>query len=168
MKKKTILLALAICFIASAIVNVWLYNQPPKVETKIETHTDTIYKDTIIHEPQPAETIKTGKVVYVDVPIHIRDSIEVVKTDTISVALPIEQTRYEDSLYTAWVSGYAAKLDSIALRIPTINTETIVTQTVKKKPPRLSIGAQVGGGVGVIYHKPDIYVGVGLQYRLWP
>ena len=32
---------------------------------------------------------------------------------------------------------------------------------------RFSIGPQVGVGYGVLNHKPDIYVGLGAQYRLW-
>lgn len=163
MKKTTILLTLAICFLASVLLNVLLWNRHPKVETKIVTHTDTIYKDTVIHEPPIVETKITERVVYVNVPVPT-DSTK----DTISVALPIEQKRYEDSLYIAWVSGYNPNLDSIALRLPTIHTETTITQPVIKKAPRLSAGVQVGAGVGVIYHKPDIYAGVGLQYRIWP
>lgn len=32
---------------------------------------------------------------------------------------------------------------------------------------RFSIGAQVGAGYGIFNHKPDIYVGVGTQFRIW-
>ncbi len=83
-----------------------------------------------------------------------------------TIALPVVQKVYRDSMYTAWVSGYEPALDSINLRLPTI-TERI-TETIVKPAPRLSVGLQVGAGVGMFQHRPDVYVGIGATYRLWP
>ena len=154
---------IALLLMASIGVNVWLMNRQPDVETKIEH--DTIWRDTTIYEPQPAETINTGRVVYIKVPVKEYlpgDTIH----DSIDVPIPIIQKRYDDSLYTAWVSGFEPNLDSINLRLPTI-TETI-TKTLVKPAPRLSIGIQGGAGVGIFQHRPDVYVGVGAQWRLFP
>ena len=58
------------------------------------------------------------------------------------------------------------RLDSIRLYQPTIY-ETI-TKTIVKPVPRLSVGIQTGAGIGIFQHRPDIYVGIGAQWRLWP
>ncbi|WP_346343117.1 DUF6808 domain-containing protein, partial [Bacteroides pyogenes] len=46
------------------------------------------------------------------------DSVQI---DSVPVIIPIEQKTYKDSLYTAWVSGYMAKLDSIEIYSQTNN-----------------------------------------------
>lgn len=148
-------------------------------EPEIVVKRDTVWKDSIIREPVAAETINTGKVVYIKVPIgdtqgtgtavSSKDSTGASQSpciaESIEVPIPIMQKRYEDSLYTAWVSGYEPALDSIDIRLPTI-TET-VTKTVVKPSPLITFGVQVGGGYGVFNRKPDIYVGVGGQINLW-
>lgn len=148
--------------IASVAMNVWFWQTEP--ESSIVIERDTVWKDSIIREPVPAETINTGRVVYLRIPVPgPRDTITL--HDSIDVPIPIMQKRYEDSLYTAWVSGYEPNLDSIDLRLPTI-TET-VTKTIVKPSPLITVGLQVGGGYGVFNRKPDIYVGVGAQVNLW-
>ena len=159
--KKVFWIVLALLLVSIG-VNVWMWKNEP--EASVVVVRDTVWKDSIIREPVAAETINTGRVVYVKVAVSqtehdtIRDSIE--------VPVPIVQKRYEDSLYTAWVSGFEPALDSINLRLPTI-TET-VTKTIVKPAPRLSVGIQAGAGVGIITHRPDIYLGVGAQWRFWP
>lgn len=146
--------------IASIAMNVWFWRTEP--ESGIVIKRDTVWRDSIIREPLPTETINTGKVVYIKIPVPgERDTIR----DSIEVPIPIVQKRYEDSLYTAWVSGYEPALDSIDLRLPTI-TET-VTKTVVKPSPLITFGVQVGGGYGVFNRQPDVYVGVGGQINLW-
>ena len=146
--------------IASIAINVWFWRTETEPTVTIER--DTIWKDSIIREPLPAETIRTDRVVYIKVPIPQSDTVH----DSIEVPIPIVQKRYEDSLYTAWVSGYEPALDSIDLRIPTV-TNTI-TKTIIKSAPRVSVGIQVCAGYGVVNRKADIFVGIGAQYRLWP
>ena len=125
---------------------------------------DTVWKDTTIYEPQPAETVQTGRVVYIKVPVPgERDTITV--HDSIDVPIPIVQKRYDDSLYTAWVSGFEPNLDSINLRLPTI-TET-VTKTVVKPTPLITFGIQAGAGWGVFQRQLDVYIGFGGQINLW-
>ena len=148
----------------SFVANIWFLSRP-EPEPSVVIKRDTVWKDTTIYEPQPAETIDIGRTVYLRIPYPVpsgRDTIH----DSIDVPIPIIQKRYDDSLYTAWVSGFEPNLDSIRLYQPTIY-ETI-TKTIVKPSPRLSVGIQGGAGVGVFSRQPDVYIGVGLQYRLWP
>ena len=163
--------------VVSIAINVWQWRHQPKAETIVEY--DTVWRDSIIREPLPAETINTGKVVYIKVPVgdtqgtgtsvpskdSTGESQSPCVADSIDVPVPIIQKRYDDSLYTAWVSGYEPALDSIDLRLPTI-TETL-TKTVVKPSPLITFGVQVGGGYGVFNRKPDVYVGIGGQINLW-
>ena len=146
----------------SFVTNIYLLSRP-EPEPSVVIKRDTVWKDTTIYKPVPAETVDIGKTVYLRIPVPSgRDTIH----DSIDVPIPIIQKRYDDSLYTAWVSGFEPNLDSINLRLPTI-TETI-TKTIVKPAPRLSLGIQAGAGVGTFTHTPDIYIGVGAQWRLWP
>ena len=145
-------------------VNVWMWKNEPEASVVVER--DTVWKDTVIREPVASETIQTGRVVYVKVPMQSAQKGQDTVHDSIEVPVPIVQKRYEDSLYTAWVSGYEPALDSIDLRLPTI-TET-VTKTIVKEAPRLSVGVQAGAGVGVFNRQPDLWLGVGAQWRFWP
>ena len=147
--------------LVSVALNVGLLTRP-EPEPTIEH--DTVWKDTTVIKPLPAETINTGRVVYIKVAVpqpHTRpDTVH----DSIEMPIPIMQKRYDDSLYTAWVSGYEPNLDSIRLYHP----EIYITKTIMKPTPRLSVGIQGGAGYGIIRHQPDIFVGFGVQWRLWP
>ena len=81
-----------------------------------------------------------------------------------TVMLPITQQVYRDTAYTAWVSGYAAALDSIEVYPRTL----IVRQTAlpAAKPRRWSFGIQAGYGLTPRGMQP--YVGLGLTVRLLP
>ena len=150
--------------VLSFVANIYFLSRP-EPEPSVVIKRDTVWEDTTIYKPVPAETVDIGKTVYLRIPYPVpsgRDTIH----DSIDVPIPIIQKRYDDSLYTAWVSGFEPNLDSINLRLPTI-TETI-TKTIVKPSPRLSIGIQGGAGVGVFSRQPDIYVGVGLQWRMFP
>lgn len=144
-------------------VNVWQWRSQPEASVVVEH--DTIWKDTVIREPMPAETIQTGRVVYIKVAVPQPQTQHDTIRDSIEVSVPIIQKRYDDSLYTAWVSGFEPSLDSIDLRLPTI-TETI-TKTIVKRSPLFSVGIQTGAGFGIISRQPDIYIGVGAQLNLW-
>ena len=178
--------------VASIAMNVWFWTSEPEIETILKR--DTVWRDTVIYEPQPAETVNTGRVVYIRVPVNKVDhrltgdsprcatnvsqagTVPMAQNagtvpmdreaDSIDVPIPIVQKRYDDSLYTAWVSGFEPNLDSIRLYTPEI--QTTVTKTVYEPTPLLTLGVQVGGGYGLIHRQPDIYVGIGGQINLWP
>lgn len=90
------------------------------------------------------------------------ESSQDMSSDSASVIIPITQKVYEDSLYTAYVSGYLPSLDSLLLRLPT-HTYTINTRTpVKSK--RWGIGPHIGVGWNGKEIRP--YIGVGITYNL--
>ena len=152
------------CILMSIALNLYfIWRGDPQTSVVVER--DTVWKDTTIYKPVPVDSHKTGEIVYIRIPYPVPQPGDTIH-DSIDVPVPIEQKRYEDSLYTAWVSGYRPALDSIRLYQPTVY-ETI-TKTIIKPAPRLSVGVQGGAGIGVFSRQPDIYVGIGLSYRIWP
>lgn len=160
MKKALYFLLAAICL--SVALNIWQCSRQTEESTVVEH--DTVWKDTTIYEPQSAETVQTGRVVYIKVPVPgERDTITL--HDSIDVPVPIVQKRYDDSLYTAWVSGFEPNLDSI--RLYQTEIVTTVTKTVVKPSSLITFGIQAGAGWGVFHRHPDLYIGVGGQINLW-
>jgi len=161
MKTLTIILQLVL-----TVVVILLYRgrrqQANEGTTDTVVVTRTEYRDTVIYQPVLTTSTMTEKVVTLH---YVTDTVRL-PGDTITMEVPVEQKRYDDSLYTAYVSGYRPQLDSIRLHLPNTITETTITQRIA--PPRLSIGIQTGVGYGIINHKPDIYLGIGAQWRLWP
>lgn len=168
-------------FILSVATNVWLIKRGQvEPEPQVVIEHDTLWRDTTITKPVAADSTKTGEVVYIRIPypegcqadgcqgtVPWQDSAKVQSPDSLEVPIPIEQKRYDDSLYTAWVSGFRPALDSIRLHQPEITT--IITKTIVQKAPRLSVGLSVGPGVSIDKnHHMGIYVGFTAQYRLWP
>lgn len=84
-------------------------------------------------------------------------------TDSVEVELPITQKVYGDSTYRAWVSGYRPSLDSIEVYRKTITIEKNILLPSAK---RWSIGVTGGYGYGLLHGRPDVFVGVGVSYRL--
>ena len=161
--KKAFWIVVAV-LIASIAVNVWQWKIQP--EPSVVVDHDTVWKDSIIREPAPAETINTGRTVYLRIPYPVhgeRDPITL--HDSIDVPVPIIQKRYDDSLYTAWVSGFEPNLDSLQLHQQEIITT--ITKTIVKPSPLITFGIQAGGGYGVFNRQFDTYIGVGAQINLW-
>ena len=124
-----------------------------RIDTQYVTITDTV--------PVVQRDTVTG---YIEIPVT-KDSIV---HDTVRLDV-VQRTYTDDSTYTAYVSGlrYAdlPKLDSIAVRQRTIYREIERTITVNSQR-RWSLGLQAGAGVGVIHLQPDIYVGLGFQWKI--
>ena len=149
----------------SVALNVWLLTRG-QVEPSVVVEHDTLWRDTTIYKPVAADSQKTGETVFIRIPYPVPTPGDTVH-DSISVPIPIEQKRYDDSLYTAWVSGFRPALDSIRLHQPEI--VTTITETIVQKAPRLSVGLSVGPGVSIDRdHHMGIYVGFTANYRLWP
>ena len=137
-------------------------NVPPSV---VQTDTVTIQvRDTLIVE-KPTEVAR-----YIVRHDTVRDLVVI--TDSAwqpQVVVQIEQAVYSDSTerakYTAYVSGYRAALDSI--QIECVNSQTTITNIERVQPSRFSVGIQAGVGVS-LQGLAVPYVGVGVQYRLWP
>lgn len=84
--------------------------------------------------------------------------------DSADVVIPITQKVYEDSTYTAYVSGYNPQLDSLIFRMP----REVITIKEYQKPKRWGIGIQAGYGM-TITPSPQFapYIGVGVYYKIF-
>lgn len=138
-----------------------LYGKQTKTQPK-QADTAIVY-DTIPYlDPVPIDSVvvryDTVKLPYVrDTVTQIYVEYDTIVHDSVSVAVPITQKRYEDSVYTAWVSGYRPSLDSIRIYRP--------TTIVKDKPSRIGLGVMGGYGFGKGGLTP--FFGVGFFYRLF-
>ena len=145
-----------------------------EIQTKVET--DTVFQERIdtIHlthtvtryRPQPTRT----------------DTIFVTDTQTQEVAQHIKKTYEVDSLhidttctppasvnYHLLVRTDNYDVDSIALRFNVDYPKIIQTQTITKTVTRKkhwNYGIQTGLGYGIYNRKPDLYIGVGIQYNM--
>lgn len=86
-------------------------------------------------------------------------------SDTVWAVVPRTQKRYEDSTYTAWVSGYEPRLDSINVYRERLFVTK--TQTVTKRN-RFNVGLTGGVGYGILTRKPDVWIGIGVTWRPLP
>ena len=145
-----------------------------EIQTKVET--DTVFQERIdtIHlthtvtryRPQPTRT----------------DTIFITDAQTQEVAQHIKKTYEVDSLHidtTSTPHGMVSyhllvrtdnyDVDSIALRFnvdyPKITQTQTITRTVTRKK-HWNYGIQTGLGYGVYNRKPDLYIGVGIQYNM--
>lgn len=145
-----------------------------EIQTKVET--DTVFQERIDtmhithtvtrYRPQPTRT----------------DTIFVTDTQTQEVAQHIKKTYEVDSLqidttskphgmvsYHLLVRTDNNDVDSIALRFNVDYPKIIQTQTITKtvtKKKHWNYGIQTGIGYGIYNRKPDLYIGVGIQYNM--
>ena len=158
MKKAVFILAVAL--VVSLVCN---YKQCTRNDVVGDTvtveRTDTQY----ITKTDTVPVVKRETITkYVDIPVY-KDSIV---HDTLSVPV-VQRTYTDDSTYTAYVSGLQydsfPRLDSITVQQRNIYHEIERTIAVEHKR-RLRLGVQAGAGIGVFSRKPDIYIGIGLQW----
>ena len=157
--KKTVYF-LAVVLIVSLVCN---YKQCTRNDVVGDTvtveRTDTQYITKTDTVPVVKRETKTK---YVGIPVY-RDSIV---HDTLSVPV-VQRTYTDDSTYTAYVSGMQydsfPRLDSITVQQRYIYHEIERNITVEQKR-RLRLGVQAGAGIGVFSRKPDVYIGIGLQW----
>ena len=84
--------------------------------------------------------------------------------DSVAVEIPITQKVYEDSAYTAWVSGYQPSLDSLIL----YPKREVVTIVEREKQKRWSVGVAAGYGI-TMQGSPQFepFIGIVVTYNLW-
>lgn len=145
-------------YIVIAVLILFIVFRPARVERV----PGEVVRDTII--TNRIDTIRDT----VPVPVYesVVDSfpfVVPVPSDTVrdTVYLPITQKIYKDSLYTAYVSGYRAKLDSIEVYSKTR------TMFVRGRAKRKRFGLGVQAGYGFLGNKLSPYVGVGVSCNLW-
>lgn len=126
-----------------------------------EVVTDTIIKVVKVDRPIVREsTIVKYEVVRLPIAadtICVKDTIK----DSVFVEVPIEQKVYSDSNYTAWVSGYNPRLDSISITHQEISYKLVNNSSKGSK--RLYLGIQVGYGITPRGMQP--YLGLGVSYK---
>lgn len=170
-KNIALVLFLAV-FIGSISLNI--HNYTSKGDKQYKDTLRIVFVDTIpFYKPIPKDSTIIN---YVTVKLPAKDDKEdnfpkieqpEKESDSTDVVVPITQTIYEDSTYTAYVSGYRASLDSLIFRMPREVT-TITTTIPVQKPKRWGVGIQLGYGV-TINSQPKFvpYIGVGISYNLF-
>ena len=152
-KSKTIVL-ISILLIISICLNIYLCRDrtPEKTTTKIEYRTRTV------RSPVATSTKGVGQI-----PVAVK-TVSHTEKDTVcdTIYLPRKQTEYKDSDYTAYVSGYEAKMDSISVR-----TKIITKTIIKTKYRRINIGITGGYGYGINSRTFEPFIGVGVTYNLF-
>ena len=157
-----------VCFVlvCSLCLN-WLLcceNGKGRIEGRIKTDTVRVtVVDTVVCRYPVAVDSLVVRYVRVMVPV-VRDTLHPICTDTIQVDVPITQKRYEDSTYTAWVSGYEPSLDSI--RVYSRKEVITINKTIKEPPNRFVISLNIGYGL-TLQHGLQPYVGIGLGCKLF-
>lgn len=157
MNKNLVIAVLSLLLILSITFQYLYYSNQNSTGNSLKTDTVTITKiDTI--------TITKPVIQYRYITEVITDTLYSTDSVLVSVRIPIESTTYQDSTYRAVVSGYRASLDTI--QVYPIHTYTTITNTITKQR-RFNIGVQAGFGYGIFTKKPDVYVGLGMSYRLF-
>ena len=145
-----------------------------EIQTKVET--DTVFQERIdtIHlthtvtryRPQPTrtDTIFITDAQTQEVAQHIKKTYEVDSLHIDTTCIPPASVNYHLLVRT---DNY--DVDSIALIFnvdyPKITQTQTITKTVTRKK-HWNYGIQTGLGYGVYNRKPDLYIGVGIQYNM--
>lgn len=146
-----------------AFISMFLPNND-RADSNVDVSTEVKYDTIPYYIPVPVDSYITRYEV-VKLPAvrdTIKDSLiykDTLVYDSANVVLPITQKKYEDSTYTAYVSGYNPRLDSISIYRKTIY------QTITEKPRRFGVGIMGGYGYGKGCFTP--FVGVGIYYNLF-
>lgn len=145
-----------------------------EIQTKVET--DTVFQERIdtIHithtvtryRPQPTrtDTIFITDAQTQEVAQHIKKTYEVDSLHIDTTCIPPASVNYHLLVRT---DNY--DVDSIALRFNVNYPKIIQTQTITKTVTRKkhwNYGIQTGFGYGVYNRKPDLYIGLGIQYNI--
>lgn len=186
MKKKTFTYIVLGLLVGLGLSLFWNYKQfrdlqeqPTKIQEKIVVK----YKEKKDSMPEP----KTEKVVgTIKIPVPkpnqdplFSDNLSENALDSVgfsdnlsdipdSIEVPRTQKVYSDSSYTAYVSGYEPRLDSIFVRQKIIEHSIIETRTVPTKQfRRWNVGVIGGYGYGFKSKEFEPFVGFGLTISIF-
>lgn len=126
-----------------------------RAEVLTETRTEVRYDTVRTAYPVVRDSMVTR---YVTRTLHVATTDTLHTADTVSVTVPITQRVYFDTAYTAWVSGYEARLDSIEVY------RRNVTTVVSMPPKRWGLGVTAGYAATPRGLQP--MVGIGITYNL--
>ena len=163
MTKKLLMACVGVAVVAFLLfLNVELMRHYFKGQTEEWTDTTRVtVVDTVTYDNPVA--VDSLVVRYVRVPV-VRDTLHSIYTDTIQVDMPVTQKRYEDSTYTAWVSGYEPSLDSI--RVYARKDVVTINKIIKEPHNRFVVGFNVGYGL-TPQNGLQPYIGIGVGYKLF-
>ena len=157
MNKNLVIAVLSLLLALSLSFQYLYHSNQSSAGNSLKTDTVAITKIDTVTVTKPVFQYKYITQVITDT-LYNTDSIKV------PVHIPIERTIFQDSTYRAVVSGYRASLDTI--QVFPLHTTTTITNTIIKQK-RFNIGIQAGVGYGICTKKPDVYVGLGVSYRLY-
>ena len=160
MQKTLAIIGIILLFVLGAIGGWWLRGlRTQPVEPIVQIDTLVLHDTLRVEKPIPryVRVIDTMLVPVVDT-ICMRDSV--------FIPIPREEKIYQDSTYSAVVSGYRPSLDTIAV----FQTTKFITITKEKPTKRWNIGPQVG--IGFVGNKENAlrfgyYAGIGVQYSIF-
>lgn len=188
MDKKTLTYIVLAMLLLLGVSLFWNYKQYRDLQEKPEVVRDSV---TIIEYKETKDSLPTAKTESVvgsikvpipkkkkDVDAELSQSVldsfpNLSKTvpDTESedsLELEITQKVYSDSTYTAYVSGYEPRLDSIFVRQKVITNTIHETRTIKeKKFRRWNVGLIGGYGYGFKSQTFEPFIGVGVTISLF-
>lgn len=147
-----------------SVVTPWKcrHGQAQDLQDATETKVVTVY-DTVTYRRPVAVDSVVVRFETVRLPLaECDEQADGLSADSATVELPITQSVWTDSTYTAYISGYRARLDSIYICRPTI--ERTVTRQAKPRHWGLSAGA----GVSVTPSgriEPAVFVGVTYTFK---
>lgn len=157
MDKNLVIAVLSLLLVLSIVFQYLAYSNRKSEENSLRTDMLTITKiDTV--------TITKPVVKYRYLTKVITDTLYNTNSVLVPVQIPITANVYQDSTYRAVVSGYRTSLDTI--QVYPVHTTIIITNTITKQK-RFNIGIQAGVGYGCFNKNPDVYIGLGVSYRLF-
>lgn len=157
MNKNLVIAVLSLLLALSIIFQHLYYSNRNSTENSLKTDTVTITNiDTV--------TVIKPVIQYRYITQVITDTLYSIDSVLVPVRIPIDTKIYQDSTYRAVVSGYRASLDTI--QIYPIHAITTITNTIIKEK-RFNVSVQAGVGYGCFNKQPDVYVGLGISYRLF-
>lgn len=160
-----------ICILLSMMVG-----KCSRTEIKTKVETDTVFQERIDtmhithtvtrYRPQPTrtDTIFVTDAQTQEVAQHIKKTYEVDSLHIDTTCIPPASVNYHLLVRTD-----NNDVDSIALRFnvdyPRITQTQTITKTITRKK-HWNYGIQTGFGYGIYNRKPDLYIGVGIQYNI--
>lgn len=120
---------------------------------------DSIVYDTITKTHVEHDTVWLDTIIYEKVPMVVRDVDTLRITDTVLVAIPMHNYRFQDELYDIEATGYNVGLKSV-----TVYPRTEYRTTTIKDKSRWGLGVQAGYGVSKDGLSP--YIGIGVSYNI--
>lgn len=150
---------IVILLMAIGFMGHWLYNRSHDVKSIETPKIDTIpfympvLRDSVVTRYETVRLPIANSANKVCDTIFAHDTIVVV--DSVDVEIPITTKKYEDSLYTAYVSGYNPRLDSF-----------IIYNKVAPLPGRYRWGLEGQVGYDITNNNQAPYIELGVTYEL--